>query len=208
MFTGIIETTGKVTEIITAGGNKSFWVESAIGNELKIDQSLSHDGVCLTVDALNGNLHRVTAIEETLAKSNLSLWQPNRRVNLERCVPISGRLDGHIVQGHVDTVAICTDKKILNGSWEYTFEYPKEFMPLVIDKGSIAVNGTSLTAFNVQENFFTVAIIPYTYEHTTIQYVEKNTIVNIEFDIIGKYILRKKMVNSIMVNHSKFTIYH
>jgi riboflavin synthase len=196
MFTGIIETTGKITEIIATGGNKSFWVESAIGNELKIDQSLSHDGVCLTVDAQNGSRHRVTAIEETLAKSNLSLWQPNLRINLERCVPISGRLDGHIVQGHVDTTAICTGKKVLNGSWEYTFEYPKEFMSLVIEKGSIAVNGTGLTAFNVQENFFTVAIIPYTYEHTTIQYVEKNTPVNIEFDIIGKYILRNKIVVS------------
>lgn len=188
MFTGIIEITGKITEIIINGGNKSFWIESALSHELKIDQSVSHDGICLTVDELKDNMHRVTAIEETLIKSNLDQWKTGQKVNIERCMQLNGRLDGHIVQGHVDATAICIDKKILDGSWEYTFEYPERFSNLVIEKGSIAVNGTSLTAFNAEENLFTIAIIPYTYEHTTIQQVEKGTVVNIEFDIVGKYI--------------------
>ena len=196
MFTGIIETLGKITEIINSGSNKSFWIESPFSHELKIDQSVSHDGVCLTVDMLQDNMHRVTAIEETLIKTNLAQWKTGQYVNLERCMQMNGRLDGHIVQGHVDATATCIEKKILDGSWEYTFEYPEKFSDLVIEKGSIAVNGTSLTAFNAEKHFFTVAIIPYTYEHTTIQYVEKANAVNIEFDIVGKYIRKSILLNN------------
>ncbi|HEY0298724.1 MAG TPA: riboflavin synthase, partial [Arachidicoccus sp.] len=158
--------------------------------ELKIDQSVSHDGVCLTVEQINDNTYQVTAIEETLKKTNLDNWQIGDEVNIEQCMVMNGRLDGHIVQGHVDTTAKCVELKTLDGSREYTFEYPLHFAPLLIEKGSVAVNGTSLTCFNLEANKFTVAIIPYTYEHTSIKQVKTETIVNIEFDVIGKYINR------------------
>jgi riboflavin synthase len=190
MFTGIIETTGKVESIITKGTNKSFWISAPISHELKIDQSVSHDGVCLTVEEVTANMHCVTAIEETLEKSNLSEWKEGMLINLERCMQMNARLDGHIVQGHVDTTAICIDHKDMNGSWEFTFQFPESFASLVIEKGSISLNGTSLTIFNVTNNTFTVAIIPYTYNHTSIQHVKINSKVNIEFDMIGKYINR------------------
>lgn len=194
MFTGIVESTGTIKDISAKGTNKSFWISSPISNELKIDQSVSHDGVCLTVEEIKNGAHKVTAIEETLEKTNIGQWQSAHTVNIERCMIMNGRLDGHIVQGHVDTTAVCIDKKDMDGSWEYTFRFPSQFAHLVIEKGSIAINGTSLTLFNVTNDTFTVAIIPYTYDHTSISQVEKDTKVNIEFDIIGKYISRMKEV--------------
>jgi riboflavin synthase len=190
MFTGIIETVGKVTALESMGSNMSFWVESAISSDLKVDQSVSHEGVCLTVEAIENGRHRVTAIEETLKKTNLKNWQKGKLVNLERCMVMNGRLDGHIVQGHVDTAALCTRRKEGGGSWEFSFEIDSSFGHLIIEKGSIALNGTSLTVFNVSKNGFTVAIIPYTFEHTSISQVNIGDTVNIEFDIIGKYISR------------------
>jgi riboflavin synthase len=190
MFTGIVESTGKIISIEKKGTNASFWIESPLSGELKVDQSLSHDGVCLTVEAIKGNQHRVTAIEETLKKTNLATWTEGNQVNLERCMIMNGRLDGHIVQGHVDATATCTGYRVLEGSWEYQFEFPDGFAHLVIEKGSIAVNGTSLTCFNVARNHFSIAVIPYTYEHTSIHQVQIGSIVNIEFDILGKYVQR------------------
>lgn len=191
MFTGIVESSGIVKEVISNGSNRTFWIESPISHELKIDQSVSHSGVCLTVEEVNGNVHRVTAIDETLEKTNLGNWKAGTLVNLERSLQLGDRLDGHIVQGHVDTVALCKKVTEKDGSWEYIFEFPKEFAALIIEKGSIAINGISLTAYNVKKKNFTVAIIPYTFEHTNINKVIKGTKVNIEFDMIGKYLLRK-----------------
>jgi riboflavin synthase len=190
MFTGIIEALGKVHSIETHGTNKTFWIESPISSELNIDQSISHNGACLTVEAVQNNLHRVTAIEETLKKTNLGDWAPGHLVNLERCLQMNGRLDGHIVQGHVDATAICLDRNDANGSWEYRFEFPKKFSHLVIEKGSITLNGISLTIFNVKKSKFDLAIIPYTFEHTNIQSVLPGSTVNLEFDMIGKYVSR------------------
>ncbi len=191
MFTGIIECTGKVVSVTENGTNRSFWVESAISDQLKVDQSLSHNGVCLTVEDLDNGRHQVTAIAETLAKTDLGNWTEGTELNLERCMLMNGRLDGHIVQGHVDTTAVCVNRKELEGSWTFTFQFPASFAALVIEKGSISVNGTSLTCFDVTKDTFTIAVIPYTYEHTNIKQVEKGTIVNIEFDILGKYIQRQ-----------------
>lgn len=190
MFTGIIESLGKIRTVGSNGTNKVFWIESPISGELKVDQSVSHNGVCLTVEEIADNAHRVTAIRETLDKTNLASWKAGDLVNLERCLAMNGRLDGHIVQGHVDTTAICLEKKDLDGSWQYKFEFPKGFSHLVIEKGSISINGASLTIFNVKKRKFDVAIIPYTYEHTNIQSVVPGTQVNIEFDLIGKYVSR------------------
>ena len=191
MFTGIIECTGKLLSVAKNGTNLSFWIQSAISYELKIDQSVSHNGVCLTVEKLGENSHCVTAIEETLKKTDLGNWAEGTEINLERCMLMNGRLDGHIVQGHVDTTAVCRERKELQGSWEYRFQFPAEFAHLVIEKGSIAVNGTSLTCFNVSKDAFTIAVIPYTFEHTNIHQVQKDTVVNIEFDILGKYVQRR-----------------
>jgi riboflavin synthase len=190
MFTGIIEKTGVVKEIIHNGSNKTFWINSPLSNELKIDQSLSHNGVCLTVEEVLNNTHRVTAIEETLTKTNLGQWQTGTTVNLERCMQLNGRLDGHIVQGHVDAVAECIAVIEKGGSWEYTFNFAPAFSALVIEKGSIALNGISLTIFNVGDTNFSVAVIPYTYGHTTINAVKKGDWVNVEFDVVGKYVQR------------------
>ncbi len=192
MFTGIIESIGKIVGLEKNGSNISFWVESPISGELKIDQSLSHEGVCLTIDALDQGRHRVTAIEETLKKTNLSGWTTGSILNLERCMLMNGRLDGHIVQGHVDCTATCLERTAKDGSWEFSFQIPEQFAHLIIEKGSIAINGTSLTCFEVGNNHFKVAIIPYTYQHTSIHQVEKGSIVNIEFDILGKYIERMR----------------
>lgn len=190
MFTGIIETTGTITDTAQHGANKTFTITCNIAHELKVDQSVSHDGVCLTVETVAGDHYTVTAIEETLKKTNLAFWKPGDTVNIERCMLMNGRLDGHIVQGHVDATAECIEVKSLDGSWEYTFRYPEQFAPLLIEKGSVAVNGTSLTCFDLTENMFTVAIIPYTYEHTSIGKIKTGSLVNIEFDVIGKYINR------------------
>jgi riboflavin synthase len=190
MFTGIIENTGIVEAIETSGTNKTFWISSPLSNELKIDQSLSHSGVCLTIEEIKDGRHRVTAIEETLLKTNLKQLHTGAVVNLERCMQMNGRLDGHIVQGHVDTVATCSELTEKDGSWEYSFIFPEVFAHLVIEKGSISLNGTSLTIFNVGVNTFTVAIIPYTYHHTNMNTLKKGDVVNIEFDMVGKYVNR------------------
>jgi len=194
MFTGIIEAVGTVTEVIEARSNRSFWIKSAISSELKIDQSVAHDGVCLTVDELKEDQHRVTAVKETLSKTNLVSWVPARLINLERSMLMNGRLDGHLVQGHVDTTGTCTAIKEEAGSWLFTFSFPEEFANLLVEKGSASVNGTSLTVFNVQRSSFSVAIIPYTYEHTNIHQLQRGAPVNLEFDIIGKYVLRNTML--------------
>ena len=190
MFTGIIESLGTVTGIEESGSNRIFWIESPISAELKIDQSIAHDGVCLTVDSLQSGRHRVTAIAETLAKTNLGEWQNGYLVNLERCMLMNGRIDGHIVQGHVDATGILRSVTDENGSWLLDFSFPPEFAPLLIEKGSICINGTSLTAFNVKRESFSVALIPYTFEHTNLGRLEMGHKVNLEFDMIGKYINR------------------
>jgi riboflavin synthase len=191
MFTGIVEATGKIVEILENGTNKTFWVESPLSAEFKIDQSVSHSGVCLTVEEVKGSMHRVTAIEETLEKTNLAQWTTGSVVNIERCLPFNGRLDGHFVQGHVDSTGICLHKTDKQGSWEFEIGFPEQFAALVIEKGSISLNGISLTIFNVTRNSFTVAIIPYTYDNTDIHSVNEGSVINLEFDLIGKYILRK-----------------
>jgi riboflavin synthase len=191
MFTGIIETVGKITKVVKNGTNRSFWIESPISAELKVDQSISHNGACLTVEKIDGNTHQVTAIEETLKKTNLGNWRKGNFINLERCMQMNGRIDGHIVQGHVDAVAVCIEKKALEGSWEFRFKFPKQFSYLIIEKGSISLNGISLTVFDVKKRTFSVAIIPYTFEHTNMNAINAGDSVNIEFDMIGKYINRK-----------------
>jgi riboflavin synthase len=190
MFTGIIETLGRITQLQHEQGNLHITVESAISNELKIDQSVAHNGVCLTVVALEDGRHTVTAIEETLNKTSLGQLKVNDPVNLERCMQMNARLDGHIVQGHVDQTATCTGYKELDGSWEYTFTYDSTIGNVTVEKGSICVNGISLTVVNSQANSFSVAIIPYTYEHTNLHNVREGSVVNLEFDIIGKYVAR------------------
>ena len=191
MFTGIIETTGTVKEVISSGSNRTFWIESTLSDEFRVDQSVSHSGVCLTVEEVKGNRHRVTAIDETLQKTNLGSWLEGSLVNIERCLPINGRLDGHFVQGHVDCTGICISRQEKEGSWEFTFEFPKKLAELIIEKGSVAVNGISLTAFNVRKKCFSVAIIPYTFAHTNIHTIKEGDSVNLEFDLLGKYILRR-----------------
>ena len=190
MFTGIIETLGQLTNVISDRGNLHFTIESEISDELKIDQSVSHNGVCLTVVRVEKGQHVVTAIEETLLKSNLGILKKGDFINLERCMQMNGRLDGHIVQGHVDQTAKCTKVKQLDGSWEFTFLYDAAPGNVTVEKGSICVNGISLTVVNSHENSFSVAIIPYTFEHTNMQYLKVGDIVNLEFDIIGKYVAR------------------
>lgn len=190
MFTGIIECLGKIANIEISGSNKILWLESTISSELKVDESVSHDGVCLTVEEITGNTHKVTAIKETLEKTNLDEWKIGDMINLERSLHMNGRIDGHIVQGHVDTTAVCTDKKVLKGSTEFTFEFKKRFSALIIEKGSVCVNGISLTAFNTGKKKFTVAIIPYTLEHTNLAFIKEGSRVNIEFDMLGKYVQR------------------
>lgn len=188
MFTGIIETLGTVKKIELEQSNIHFFIESSISAELKIDQSVSHNGVCLTVVGLEGDEHQVTAIHETLEKSNLGKLKVGDFVNLERCVKVDGRLDGHIVQGHVDQTAICTAVEPQEGSAIYTFEYDSKLNNMTVEKGSITVNGISLTVVNSEKNSFSVAIIPYTLEHTNLKTIEVGSTVNLEFDIIGKYV--------------------
>jgi len=190
MFTGIIETLGTVTGLRHEQGNLHITVESSIAAELKIDQSVAHNGVCLTVIALADGKHTVTAIEETLNKTSIGHLKSGDLINLERCMQMNARLDGHIVQGHVDQTAVCTKFNELAGSWEYTFEYDPANGNVTVEKGSICVNGISLTVVNSGVNSFSVAIIPYTFEHTNLQHVRVGSVVNLEFDIIGKYVAR------------------
>ena len=191
MFTGIIETMGQIKEIRPNGTNKSFWIESTLTNELKIDQSLAHNGVCLTVEEIQNGAYKITAIKETLEKTNLDQWTTGTHINLERSLQLSGRLDGHFVQGHVDTVGTIAKKKDMNGSWELDIEFSKKFAPLAIEKGSICLEGISLTIFAVKKSTFRVAIIPYTWQHTNLQFLNEKDPINLEFDLLGKYINRK-----------------
>jgi riboflavin synthase len=190
MFTGIIESIGTVARIVSEGTNKHFLFESSISGELKVDQSVSHNGVCLTVTKVIDNTHWITAIDETLQKSNLNDLIAGDKVNVERCMIANGRFDGHIVQGHVDQVGICKSVKEVGGSWLFDFEYDPSQGNITVEKGSISINGVSLTCFNSNANGFTVAIIPYTYEHTNFHRMRTGSSVNLEFDIIGKYIKR------------------
>ncbi|HLV42036.1 MAG TPA: riboflavin synthase [Brumimicrobium sp.] len=186
MFTGIIEGLGEIKEIKHEGSNIHFTLSSAFTNELKVDQSLAHNGVCLTVVNTDGDQYTVTAIDETLKKTDLSEWKVNDKVNLERCMPANGRFDGHIVQGHVDTIAICEDIIEKDGSWEFRFRY--ESQDITVEKGSITINGASLTVVDSKDQSFSVHIIPYTYENTIFHQLKIGDKVNLEFDIIGKYI--------------------
>ncbi|GEO06791.1 riboflavin synthase subunit alpha [Adhaeribacter aerolatus] len=190
MFTGIIEAQAQVVNIREEGTNKHFTLTCPFLSELKIDQSVAHNGVCLTVVDLQPENYTVTAIDETLQKTNLNDLNIGDKVNLERCMAANGRFDGHIVQGHVDQTAVCTEVKNQDGSWLFTFEYDPAPGNISVEKGSVCVNGISLTVVNSGPNYFSVAIIPYTYEHTNLNQVQPGTRVNLEFDIIGKYIAR------------------
>lgn len=188
MFTGIIETLGEITNIRREQSNIHFTLRSSFTHELKIDQSVAHNGCCLTVVKIEGDEYDVTAIQETLIKTNLGEWTTGTKVNLERCMIMNGRLDGHIVQGHVDTTAVCTSVEDQQGSWKFTFEY--DGSQPTVEKGSVTVNGTSLTVVDSGPNTFSVCIIPYTYEHTNFHTIQPGTKVNLEFDIIGKYVAK------------------
>jgi riboflavin synthase len=190
MFTGIIEAMGSVSEVTSELGNRHFRIKSTISSQLKVDQSISHNGVCLTVTKVEGDAHWVTAIDETLQKSNLGHLKIGDLVNLERCMIVNGRFDGHIVQGHVDQTGIVKSVKEVGGSWLYDFEFDASTGNITVEKGSVCVNGVSLTCFNSKENGFTVAIIPYTYEHTNFGSLKAGDSVNLEFDIVGKYVKR------------------
>jgi riboflavin synthase len=190
MFSGIIETLGKVVTLKKEKSNLHLVLQSNFTAELKIDQSIAHNGVCLTVVAINSDEYTVTAIDETLKKTNLGLLKETDLVNLERCMKLGDRLDGHIVQGHVDQTAVCKSRKEANGSWIYTFEYDASQNNITVEKGSICVNGVSLTVVDSKDNSFSVCIIPYTFEHTNFKSIQAGTVVNLEFDILGKYISR------------------
>ncbi|MEZ4887350.1 MAG: riboflavin synthase [Chitinophagales bacterium] len=188
MFTGIIETLGTVTRLQKEGNNLHISVESSISSSFKIDQSVAHNGICLTVVALDGNVHTVTAIHETLIKTNLEHLRVGSKVNLERSITANTRIDGHFVQGHVDTTAHCIKIEEVSGSWYFTFEYDKSVEYILVDKGSVCIDGTSLTIVESEHPTFSVAIIPYTYQHTLFGQYQISNVVNLEFDIIGKYI--------------------
>jgi len=190
MFTGIIEIMGKVVAIEKDKGNYHITIETPIAKELKIDQSIAHDGICMTTVAVDkeSNRYTITAVQETLDRTNLRFIDPGYEINLERCLKMDGRLDGHIVQGHVDQTAICRSVEETDGSWKVTFEYDPEFGNFTVEKGSISINGTSMTIVDSGPNFFSVAVIPYTFEHTNFKNFKNGTVVNIEFDVIGKYV--------------------
>jgi len=195
MFTGIVETVGIIKSIARMGSNIDLVVESSISRELKVDQSVSHNGVCLTVVEMNESTHTVTAVQETLGKSNLSQFKIGDSINLERCMIADGRFDGHIVQGHVDQTGKCISVTENDGSWLYNFEYDPSGDNVIVEKGSICINGVSLTCFDSSENQFTVSIIPFTKVNTTFEDLKVGNIVNLEFDIIGKYV--SKLLNKI-----------
>jgi len=190
MFTGIIETVAVVTKVKDEGSNRVFTVKSDISHELKIDQSVSHSGVCLTVVEVDSDSFSVVAVQETLQKTNLGTWEVGSKVNLERCMLNNGRFDGHIVQGHVDQTGVVTSIQEMNGSWLFDFKFDAQLGNVTVEKGSVSVNGVSLTCFNSRDGGFTVAIIPYTFEHTNFHQLKVGDTVNLEFDIIGKYVKR------------------
>ncbi len=191
MFTGIIETLGTLSAVEKEGSNLHLWVEApTLAGNLKIDQSVAHNGVCLTVVELDGQRYKVTAVAETLDKTTLRDWSAGKPLNLERGLRLGDRLDGHFVQGHVDTTGRCTEKQELDGSWVYVFSFPSENAALLIEKGSVTINGVSLTVFDVGRDSFRVTIIPYTFAHTTFGTLEPGDGVNLEFDVLGKYFLR------------------
>jgi riboflavin synthase len=190
MFTGIIEDLGKITNLEHTNGNLNITVKCSFAHELKVDQSVAHNGVCLTVLKINGSEYTITAIEETLKKSCLGNLKLNEEINLERAMTLGARLDGHIVQGHVDQVGTCTDIVEGNGSWVFTFSYDASLGNVTIEKGSITINGVSLTVVDSRENTFSVAVIPYTFKHTTFKNLTIGSSVNLEFDVIGKYVKR------------------
>lgn len=191
MFTGIIETMGKVIAIEPEQSNIHFTISAPFCNELKIDQSVAHNGACLTVIELNNDSYKVTAVDETLKRTNLGQLRIGSSVNLERCMSASGRFEGHIVQGHVDCIGICTGKEDQNGSWKFHFMYnAEENEHITVQKGSVTINGTSLTVVDSEEESFSVVIIPYTFEHTLFGQMQVGDAVNLEFDIVGKYITR------------------
>lgn len=196
MFSGIIEGLGVVESIELNGTNRTFVISSNLSQHLQVDQSVAHNGVCLTVEKVSGNTHQVTAIEETLLKTNLSFLKVNDKVNLERSLTLQKLIDGHLVQGHVDTTATCISIVDKNGSRLCRFQYPENYMHLIIEKGSVCINGISLTCFDLAKNEFSVAIIPYTWEHTNIGSLKISDKVNIEFDLIGKYVQRGRELNS------------
>ncbi|CAM3912557.1 MULTISPECIES: riboflavin synthase [Flavobacterium] len=190
MFTGIIETLGTVKEIIKDQENLHIKITSNLADKLKIDQSVAHNGICLTVVDIKENEYTVTAIKETINKTNIGTWKKNNTINLERAMKLGDRLDGHIVQGHVDQIATCINKSEEKGSWHFTFQYDEKLNNITIEKGSITINGTSLTVVNSKKNEFSVAIIPYTYKNTNFNNIKTKDIVNLEFDVIGKYVKR------------------
>ena len=192
MFTGIIESMGELVKVEKEQNNIHFHIRSVLAQELKIDQSLAHDGVCLTVVDIQGDVYTVTAVHETLQKSALGMWREGRKINLERAMKLGDRLDGHLVQGHVDQVGECINIDDQGGSWQFDFRFSPKNHSLVIEKGSLCINGTSLTVFNVTENSCSVAIIPYTYEHTNFHQLQPGDQVNLEFDMIGKYVAKSK----------------
>jgi len=196
MFTGIIETQASVAAIAHEGSNVHFTINSDITKELKVDQSVAHNGVCLTVTDISGDKYKVTAVAETMNKTNLGTWKVGDMLNIERALRAGDRLDGHFVQGHVDATATCIEKQTLDGSWLFRFRIPRKFAALIIEKGSVCINGVSLTLFNIGLDEFTVTIIPYTYTHTNFNAVEAGSVVNIEFDVLGKYSLRMAEVNA------------
>jgi riboflavin synthase len=191
MFTGIIESLATVKDVIKDGTNLHLLLESPLVAELKVDQSVAHNGICLTVVACSANEYKVTAVAETIEKTNLGGWQKGNMINIERSLRLGDRLDGHFVQGHVDTTATCIEKKTLDGSWQFRFRFEPLYAPLIIEKGSICLNGVSLTIFNIGKDEFTVAIIPYTFEHTNFRSVQEGSVANLEFDVLGKYLLRR-----------------
>ena len=193
MFTGIIESLGEIVDVSNEGGNVHFSIKSSLTSELKIDQSVAHNGVCLTVVNIEEDVYTVTAIQETLLKTNLGMWRVGDAVNLERAMKLGDRLDGHIVQGHVDATAVCVVAEETDGSWHYRFEYDSSIPFFTIEKGSVTVNGVSLTVVNAAYHSFSVAIIPYTFEHTTFKTLKKGDLVNLEFDVIGKYITQLQL---------------
>jgi riboflavin synthase len=203
MFTGIIEATGVVKEVVLNGSNRTFRISSPISSLLKPDQSVAHNGVCLTVENINADEHQVTAIQETLTKTTLGNWQKGDIINLERCLQMNGRIDGHIVQGHVDATGECLEIKNLYGSWEVRISFPQEFAHLIVEKGSVCLDGVSLTAFNISQNVFTLGIIPYTFQNTNLGRMKKGNSVNLEFDVIGKYVSRHMHLVESQADHQQ-----